>query len=66
MQEALTLFGTMGIEKRDHVTLLGDCFKVVFAVVTVTEFTEDYADISHSLPCMQGWVRYLGTTIHFI
>ena len=46
---------TMGI-KAGLVTLLGDCFKCVFAVVT----------FSHSLPCMQGWVRYLGTTIHFI
>ena len=52
---------TMGI-KAGLVTLLGDCFKCVFAVVT-ERLTQTF---SHSLPCMQGWVRYLGTTIHFI
>lgn len=57
---------TMGI-KAGLVTLLGDCFKCVFAVVTVyLIYGKTYADIFPLLPCMQGWVRYLGTTIHFI
>ena len=57
---------TMGI-KAGLVTLLGDCFKCVFAVVTVyLIYGKTYRHFPHSLPCMQGWVRYLGTTIHFI
>ena len=65
MQEALTLFARWE-SKAGLVTLLGDCFKCVFAVVTVyLIYGKTYADIFPLLAMYAGMGAVLGHNYPF-